>query len=98
MRDLIDRKAAIEVADAVWCVTGDKNVAKVWDQIRGLPAVDAVPVIRCKDCKRAYCREYPNWQEPIYTCTHFSSRWNTDFDMEVNPDDYCSRAKRRTDG
>ena len=37
--DLISRQAAIEVADAVWSVTGDKNVAKVWDQIRNLPSV-----------------------------------------------------------
>lgn len=37
--ELISRKDAIEVADAVWCVTGDKNVAKVWDQIKDLPSV-----------------------------------------------------------
>ena len=39
MSDLISRQAAIDVADAVWCVTGDKNVAKVWDQIKDLPPV-----------------------------------------------------------
>ena len=38
MSDLIDRQAAIDVADAVWSVTGDKNVAKVWDQIKDLPS------------------------------------------------------------
>lgn len=38
MNDLISRQAAIDVADAVWCVTGDKNVAKVWDQIKDLPS------------------------------------------------------------
>ena len=38
MSNLIDRQAAIEVADAVWVVTGDKNVAKVWDQIKDLPS------------------------------------------------------------
>lgn len=37
MSDLIDRQAAIDVVDAVWRVTGDKNVAKVWDQIKDLP-------------------------------------------------------------
>ena len=36
--DLISRAAAIEVADAVWMATGDKNVAKVWDQLRNLPS------------------------------------------------------------
>ena len=38
MNDLISRQAAIDVADAVWSVTGDKNVAKVWDQIKDLPS------------------------------------------------------------
>ena len=36
--DLISRQAAIDVVDAVWSVTGDKNVAKVWDQIKDLPS------------------------------------------------------------
>lgn len=36
--DCISRQAAIEVADAVWSVTGDKNVAKVWDQLKDLPS------------------------------------------------------------
>ena len=36
--DLISRQDAINVADAVWSVTGDKNVAKVWDQIKDLPS------------------------------------------------------------
>lgn len=38
MSRYIDADAAIEVADAVWCVTGDVNVAKVWDQIKDLPS------------------------------------------------------------
>ena len=38
MDDLISRQVAIDVVDAVWSVTGDKNVAKVWDQIKDLPS------------------------------------------------------------
>lgn len=45
MGDLIDRQAAIEVVDAVWSVTGDKNVAKVWDQIKDLPSAQPKPAI-----------------------------------------------------
>ena len=37
--DCISRREAVEVANAVWSVTGDKNVAKVWDQIKDLPSV-----------------------------------------------------------
>lgn len=37
--DAVSKKQAIEVANAVWSVTGDKNVAKVWEQIKDLPSV-----------------------------------------------------------
>ena len=50
MDDLISRQAAIDVADAVWSVTGDKNVAKVWDQIKDLPS-EQPEIIRCRECK-----------------------------------------------
>lgn len=48
--DTISRQAAIDVADAVWSVTGDKNVAKVWDQIKDLPS--AQPERTCVNCGR----------------------------------------------
>ena len=48
--DTISRQAAIDVADAVWSVTGDKNVAKVWDQIKDLPSVQ--PERTCVNCGR----------------------------------------------
>lgn len=41
MDDLISRQAAIDVADAVWSVTGDKNVAKVWDQLKNIPSAQS---------------------------------------------------------
>ena len=50
MSDLISRQDAINVADAVWSVTGDKNVAKVWDQIKDLPS--AQPERTCVNCGR----------------------------------------------
>ena len=53
MSDLISKQAAIDVADAVWSVTGDKNVAKVWDQIKDLPSAQP-EIIRCKDCKHRH--------------------------------------------
>ena len=38
MSDLISKQDAIKVVNAVWEITGDKNVAKVWDQIKDLPS------------------------------------------------------------
>lgn len=40
--DCISRQAAIEVADAIWTVTGDKNVAKVWQQLKDLSSAQLV--------------------------------------------------------
>ena len=58
-----------------------------------MPTVDAVPVVRCKDCKWAevdawwtYCKlghKEDTTNSIIYTCTH---------------DFYCADGERRTDG
>ena len=64
--DLISRQDAINIADAVWSVTGDKNVAKVWDQIKDLPSAqperkkgkwiiqDGLLFNCCDECKSAF--------------------------------------------
>ena len=60
MDDLISRQAAIDVADAVWSVTGDKNVAKVWDQIKDLPSAQPVVISKSEnatECEDAVSRE-----------------------------------------
>lgn len=68
---------------------------EIQDTIESLEPADVVPVVRCKDCKHVHCRIYHGWQEPIYTCTHLRSRWNTDNDLEVNPDGFCSYGERK---
>ena len=58
--DTISRQAAIDVADAVWSVTGDKNVAKVWDQIKDLPSAQPVVISKSEnttECEDAVSRE-----------------------------------------
>lgn len=46
-------------------------------------SVDAVPVVRCKDCKFLHDRGY---------CTLVAGM------TRIEPDDYCSRGERRTYG
>lgn len=48
--------------------------------------VDAVPVVRCKDCKY-----YHMFEEGFRDCRHTGGL------DEVNPDDFCSRGKRKDD-
>ena len=57
------------------------------------PAADAVPVVRCKDCK------YRTWFAPYYGCGNFESPFYVAVDKDVaimtKPDDYCSYGERR---
>lgn len=55
--------------------------------------VDAVPVIRCKDCKRlgvANMKDKYGQPSPIPCC-----RRNGHIRLGIKPDDYCSRAERK---
>ena len=49
------------------------------------PTVDAVPIIRCKDCKFRY---WDDWLED-YFCQCYAEY------MQVLPDDFCSNAERK---
>ena len=52
------------------------------------PTVDAVPVIRCKDCK--YFRIYKHTDWTVELC----GRIRTTMADPVKEDDYCSKAER----
>ena len=56
--------------------------------IEDAPTVDAVEVVRCKDCKW-YERKYP-WNGHVYECSYL------EYPMDDN--DYCSLGERREDG
>ena len=56
----------------------------VRDDIGNAPTVDAVPVVRCKDCKY--------WT--MGYCNHFAYY---DYEPMTNEDDFCSYGERRTD-
>ena len=58
------------------------------------PTVDAVPVVRCKECD--YCKRYNDvWRFPKRderVCTLYVETYDT------TENDYCSRGERRKDG
>lgn len=56
----------------------------VLDSIDEQPTIDAVEVVRCKDC--IYASFYPN--KLMYECGRYE-------DVLMFPDDYCSYGKRR---
>lgn len=63
------------------------NVVTVED-IKSAPIIDAVEVVRCKDCKYAS----PNGENG---CKAYHFKLYETHEMEA--DDFCSRAERRTD-
>lgn len=63
----------------------DGHTVSVWkNDIDNAPTVDAVPVVRCKDCKWWKTTEHEK-------CVAYDAFWVTD------PDDFCSWGERRED-
>ena len=59
------------------------------------PTIEAVPVVRCKDCK------YRTWFCPGYGCGNYNSPFYIGADEEVpimtKPDDFCSYGEKKID-
>lgn len=93
MDDLISRALALEVINAVkgvvWSQSGKVLCGKIFSQIKDLPAVNAVPVVRCKDCQ--HCRllndgvsfECTSWEMDFYAPEYSAATY------------YCADGKRR---
>lgn len=93
-------------ADALWDeLTEDLEDGDVLyrippSYIDDAPTVDAVPVVRCRDCKHAERYERTDGIAGYY-CGHpqntfvFGDRWDRVFKPVKKPDDFCSRGQRR---
>lgn len=57
------------------------------DIIQNAPTIDAVPVVRCKDC-----RHWTEWGSKTGSCSRFALDW-----IGTDADDFCSMAERRDD-
>ena len=81
--ELISRDALFINLDGMMAVspTGYIHGDTVADMISDAPTVDAVPVIRCKDCKWYY--------RGGATCMYW------DGENGMRGDDYCSQAERK---
>lgn len=73
-----------------YCIDGDEQAVQ-WYDIMGIdetidnaPTIDAVQVIRCKDCK--YYDTPKNFKKPY--CMRGAY-------VKVNADDYCSKGERK---
>lgn len=63
---------------------------EVEQEIRDAPAVDAVEVVRCKDCE--HCFHLSAVHQDDISCSYFL------IDYGITPDHFCSYGERRADG
>lgn len=86
--DLIDRQEAIKALCKAACgeycnIPCDDVMA-----VQNLPSVDAVEVVRCKDCK--YQDKGENESESWNVCKYRPCLY-----FSINDDDYCSNGERK---
>ncbi len=89
---LIDRDELLATLeqDINVSVTGEENMEavrrclqEILDDVKGSPVVDAVPVVRCRDCKN-------------YAPLDFRRPFCCDYGVvDAMLDDYCSRGERK---
>lgn len=83
--DLISREALLE---AIRTDVAPFTLSMVFRHIHSAPAVDAVEVVRCKDCKyykKGSCELHSVWPD----------EYSTGYDYRPDDDDFCSYGERR---
>ena len=93
--DALERKITEEkdsfVAHDPYNTGYNNGLAMAHAMVVTTPAIDAVPVVRCKDCK--YCGQFPYATTTDMRCQCRDMYW-----YPTNPDDFCSYGERREDG
>lgn len=69
----------------------DSTKAAIRAFLRTVPAVDAVEVVRCKDCR--FCKKHPT-SDKVKMCTN-EQQWATECYPLVHDDDFCSYGERK---
>lgn len=65
------------------------------DGLKRQPKVDAVEVVRCKDCKHAYINKY-SAGSGVVLCRLWTESLEI-INFVMNPDDFCAYGERRGD-
>ena len=80
-------------ADAMCELCGEPNPIKCSNcKVPQMERVDAVPVVRCKDCK------WYNTKNHHIICelhSEIHNQYSSGFDMQMLPDDFCSYGERK---
>lgn len=90
---VLEHTKPYELSDEDWSVTGGTAIRLIHNAIDNAPTIDAVPIIRCKDC--AYFNPYPF--EPTYGSCKYHVNSEDNCWEEKREIDYCSDAERLND-
>ena len=82
-----------ELSDEDWSVTGGTAIRLIHNAVNNAPNIDAVAVVRCKDCKWFADNNGGEW----YGCQMFHVVRITPEDAP-KPDDFCSYGERKNGG
>lgn len=74
-----------ERSDEQWSVTGGTAIRLIYNAINQAPTIDAVPVVRCRECKQGEIDD-PDFPDQYYC--HAGCGWN-------NGGFYCSYGERK---
>lgn len=89
MTRLIDKDMLIEILGVMQGLCDTKAAliqnSKIWQQVKDLPTVDAVPVVRCCDCK--YYLEDSYGEDEWVMCRRTN--------LYTDEDKYCAWAERK---
>lgn len=102
MKEMIYRDDAIDAIYKEWDGTsydGDGyHIASECERVLDeLPSANP-EVIYCEHCKHSYLFkpwDSPNWVDESRFCRKFRQSFDSDYDMPVDDDDYCSFAERK---
>lgn len=98
--DTISRQAALDALNKLDVSDGVEISSVACDlQKEAIRSIENLPsaqpeIVKCKDCKHYGCILHSGTQFEYGECFGHEE---SDYIFEVKPDDYCSRAERRTD-
>ena len=79
----------VDADNARECFGGDGVTGAVMQRMfDSLPTIDAVPVVRCRECQ--HCKETVDYKGPGLFCSIGGREW-----QRVQPDDFCSYGQRK---
>ena len=94
MDDLVRKQTVLNMIDDVQFGNITDKLTRLHEAVHNLPPVDAVEVLRCKDCKH-WVRDGNESYGYAMFCKANCSLGGQGI---KKPDDYCSYGERKTDG